>query len=323
MRGLYIPSAPVLGNISAGAGGGADLSDIDLTAQTLDSRIKYQCASNHAYYAADGTIQFAEPDIWPLEYRDGVVVGRHEPERQATNLLTHATNFGEWRAANSSVTNSDEMLFANEHAQFVTATATATYTRVYQTPALAAGDCVFTLYVKPGTTSYLHATLEDSTRQNSSHFYADLIDKTGGIISAVGSLPVVVAVREFVDGWFIVTATASLPVSSSYFVYFGAAHTAKSVAATAGDSIVVGFAQVEQSAIMTSPIHTDSASTTRAAAFASVRIYPGLSGLRITYTDGTTDTVTLPAEAGDWYQLPAPALPWSTRYIRRISYFKE
>ena len=30
MRGLYVPGAPVLGNISAG-GGGADLSDIDLT----------------------------------------------------------------------------------------------------------------------------------------------------------------------------------------------------------------------------------------------------------------------------------------------------
>ncbi|QCT20825.1 hypothetical protein FEM41_14805 [Jejubacter calystegiae] len=314
----------MLGNIESGNGsGGADLSDIDLTSQSLDSRIKYQCASSHAYYAADGTIQFAEPDVWPLEYRDGVVVGRHEPERQTTNLLTHATNFGEWRAANSSVTNSDEMLFANEHAQFVTATATATYTRVYQTPTLADGDCVFTLYVKPGTTNYLHATLEDSTRQNSSHFYADLVTLTGGIVTAVGNLPVTVSVKKLDTGWFIVTATATMPLTSPYYVYFGAANAPKTVAATAGDSIIVGFTQIEQGAVQTSPIVTQGAAGTRAAAFASVRIYPGLTGLRISYSDGNTDIVRLDGQADDWYQLPASTSSWGERYIQRISYFKE
>jgi hypothetical protein len=324
VRGLRTPNAIVIGRAPcSGNAGGADLSDADLTAARIDRRVKFQCASHRAYHAADGTIQFAEPDVWPLEYVNGVPVGRHEPEPQATNALRHTTDFTQWPAANSTVTMSTEKLFADHPAQVITASATATYTRVYQTPTLTAGGCVFTLFVKPGTTPYLHATIEDSTRAHSSHFYADLTTKTGGIISAAGSLPVTVTVRGFDNGWYIVTATATLPITSLYYVYFGAANAPKTVAATAGDSINVGFAQVEHGAVQTSPVPTSAAAATRAAAFASVRIYPGLTGLRISYNDGTTDTVTLPADTGDWYQLPAATLPWSTRYIQRISYFKE
>ncbi|WP_425133774.1 hypothetical protein, partial [Enterobacter hormaechei] len=101
MKGLFIPGVTELGASSDSFPSGivipganvmtlppgewVDLSDIDLTSSALDYRVSFSCASNHAYYSADGTIQFAAPDVWPLEYRDGVAVGRHEPEVQSDN----------------------------------------------------------------------------------------------------------------------------------------------------------------------------------------------------------------------------------------------
>ncbi|WP_407224618.1 hypothetical protein [Enterobacter hormaechei] len=112
MKGLFIPGVTELGASSDSFPSGivipganvmtlppgewVDLSDIDLTSSALDYRVSFSCASNHAYYSADGTIQFAAPDVWPLEYRNGVAVGRHEPEPQRTNLISYSENLAAW-----------------------------------------------------------------------------------------------------------------------------------------------------------------------------------------------------------------------------------
>ncbi|WP_408949756.1 hypothetical protein, partial [Limnobaculum xujianqingii] len=85
--GLIIPNAQVLG-IAARK---PDLSPIDLTTEVLDRRLRFMCASSHAYKGKDGLIHFAGPDECPLEFINGVAVGRHEPEPQRTNLIKNNT----------------------------------------------------------------------------------------------------------------------------------------------------------------------------------------------------------------------------------------
>ncbi|WP_276851023.1 phage head spike fiber domain-containing protein [Enterobacter oligotrophicus] len=319
--GLYTRNSVILGKALGASVSDADLSDIDLMSRAPDRRVKFSGASQRAFRSANGTIQYAAPDEWPLEYRNGIPVGRHEPEMQSTNYLWHSANFSAWPAANSIVSATTEQWFDSSNAQFVIASATTTYTRVYQTPSLAAGDCVFSIIVKSGTTPYLHATLENSTRDHSTHFYADLATRTGGIISAVGSLPVTVTVSDFGGGWFSVIAKAVLPLTASYYAYFGAANAANTVKATQGDSIIVALAQIEQGSLITSPVITTDASVTRAASFATVS-NPGMaaSGIQIWYTDGAVTELDFNGAAS--VDIPTATQDWGTRYIERITYIK-
>jgi len=72
-----------------------DLSDIDLTTDTQDPRVRY-IGPSHSYIDENGTIATSEINEWPLEYVDGQPVGRHEPEPEATNyaLDSALTNLG-------------------------------------------------------------------------------------------------------------------------------------------------------------------------------------------------------------------------------------
>lgn len=83
--GLIVPDAVVIGNSSTQP----DYSPIDLTSEVRDSQQRYYCNSPRAYYVADGLIHFAVPNEWSNEYRDGVTVGRHEPEPQQTNYVIY------------------------------------------------------------------------------------------------------------------------------------------------------------------------------------------------------------------------------------------
>lgn len=71
------------------------LVPINLLSPTLDSRIIYKNPSRHCYLDSIGGISTAAIDTWPVEYINGVIVGRSLPERQSTNLLTN-TKFTNW-----------------------------------------------------------------------------------------------------------------------------------------------------------------------------------------------------------------------------------
>ncbi|WXX18523.1 hypothetical protein TacPo2_68 [Pantoea bacteriophage TacPo2] len=58
---------------------------IDFLSATLDSRVKFSCASTHLFVKEDGTFGEAASNTWPLSYKDGKVAGRHEPEPSRKN----------------------------------------------------------------------------------------------------------------------------------------------------------------------------------------------------------------------------------------------
>ncbi|PPC63903.1 hypothetical protein C1Y41_04465 [Pantoea sp. ICBG 1758] len=61
-----------------------DLSPIDMTAETLDSRVTYTGPA-HTYLDQAGNLATSAENEWPLEYVNGQVMGRHEPEPSTTN----------------------------------------------------------------------------------------------------------------------------------------------------------------------------------------------------------------------------------------------
>lgn len=87
--GIWVPGA-----ISIGRAVKAGIKAIDLTAQSLDSRISYN-GPTHLYWDASGKLATSTANVWPLEYRDGVAIGRHQPEPASTNIQVNGRAIAE------------------------------------------------------------------------------------------------------------------------------------------------------------------------------------------------------------------------------------
>ncbi|MGU7657869.1 phage head spike fiber domain-containing protein [Escherichia coli] len=308
MRGLYVPGAPVLGNISAG-GGGADLSDIDLTSQSLDSRIKYQCASSHAYYAADGTIQFAAPDVWPLEYRNGVAVGRHEPEPQRTNLFAYSDNLTAW-VKNGDVTEITQNGPANPYGtpSYAVGVGATANSGVFIRSQVTTGE-TYTISIT-GRADDARVMLIGEAYLGGQPVRVNFKDKTSTLAAPFA--------YRFADitngGWrrYAFTGASTGTGTPGFVVY--------SADAVAG-SYSVALVQHESGAFATSPIVTNGVAATRAAALGFVP-NPGLlaTAARIYYTDGTTYDIEF--NGAPRGAIPQASKDWGTRYIEGVSYAK-
>jgi hypothetical protein len=277
-----------IGNENAGGCAGADLSDVDLTAARIDRRVKFQCASHRAYHAADGTIQFAEPDVWPLEYVNGVPVGRHEPEPQATNyrLGSRAPGATLYRLKK---TGTDVISPAGvpEAIEYVTAQTS--------TPVIAA--LLYDLTLPESGPVTVSAIGRNGT--------AELTVRKNGDSVAVG----------FTDSEFsravLLSDYDATATRNRYAVYFPRDN---------GATGYIWHMQIETGDIATSPIMTTTSAVTRAAAFATVTNPGGqATAIRVHYSDGTTDEYDFGANGSD-IQLPQSATNWGTRYITRIQY---
>lgn len=290
---LHIHGAPVVGRYSAGGSVGADLSDIDLTAAKLDSRIKFICVSSRAYHAANDMIQFADPNVWPVEWRNGVAVGRHEPEQQSTNyMLNIATPEAINRATASGGTLSAERVdgagIPTARFTFTTPTESAAcYSLIGGNTAVGAGDVVYSVFVRSGEPSRQIVLYADS--------------------------------QEFIR-YDISTDIRRLMVKTS--VSYETRYSWCGLRNLAGNLVaeISGY-QVEPGQFSTSPILTGTTAVTRAAAFASVTNPGGAaSGIQIWYTDGTV--LELDFSGADSVDIPASTFNWGTRYIERITYTK-
>lgn len=318
VSGLCIPGVPIIGNMAAGgSSGSADLTDIDMTATALNARAKLQIESHHAYYTEDGTLQYAPPNAWPQEFIDGVAVGRHEPEPQATNYVPHSNDLSKAAIyADISVAQSGTnwrglpgYLLSGPYSYSFAGIATFT--------AVAGQHYTLSVIADLSTAQQLRFEFNRSSTARRSYVFTS----TKALESGTDDGNVVTLhgykITQLSDGVYRFSATASFATTGLIKLNIGVNKQDATPAA------IVYFCQAEDGDIATSPIMTTGAPATRAAGFGRIRVYPGLTGLRISYTDGTTDTITLPPEAGDWYQLPFSSRDWGARYIQRISYFKE
>mgnify|MGYP005984778443 CR=1 FL=1 len=286
MNGLCIPGVPIIGNVSSGGSGGADLSDIDATTEITDSRLLFECLSPRAYYAADGTIQFAAPNTWPLEYKDGVAIGRHEPEPMATNLkigsrAPTATLYQLTKTSNTALSPAgiDELI------EFATAYTSGTPTLFSDVTLSESGPLTVSVIGRNGTAEM---TVRKEGTTDSVGFTSDFG-------------------RSVLISNYDATATRN-----RYSIYFPR---------TVGDVAYIWHIQLEAGEIATSPIITTDSAATRAAGLAFVP-NPGLlaTAARIYYTDGTTYDIEFNGAARG--AIPQASKHWGTRYIEGVSYAK-
>lgn len=286
MGWIHVPGATVIGNVS-GAGGGANLSDIDMTADRADPRLIFECLSPRAFIAKDGTIQFAAPNDWPLEYKDGVAVGRHEPEPQRTNYRL-----------NSIAPPGNFYLMAKTGSLVPTPT----------------GETGYIEYLTQSGISATAAMFYDLTFDSDRKITFSVIGKNGTATLTMGregntERPVLGS--EF--GLTVLhTQYVSTDARNRYSIFFGNQPQRTGY---------VWSAQLEEGEFATSPIITSSAAATRAAAFGAV-LNPGMlaTAARIYYTDGTTYDIDLAGTPRG--AIPQSSKDWGARYIEGISYAK-
>ena len=344
MKGLFIPGVTELGASSDSFPSGivipganvmtlppgewVDLSDIDLTSSALDYRVSFSCASNHAYYSADGTIQFAAPDVWPLEYRNGVAVGRHEPEPQATNFSTSGALPPAY-VTGKMIVNGSELHGALNIFDFTLDTSVGVDRYVtYLTSALIANGYITASFYtamggsgNPSRYSANRVIVYGNTgnyldRRSILDFLTDTITPSQGQGAYIESVRLVHGgglVRN------VITLQTQSPVTRTDI---RAMVTPDGLKTDVNLSGLIGGIQIEQGKLIPSPILTTGEAKTRAAAFATVQNPGGLaSAIMVHYSDNTSEQLEIPTNSPS-IQLPQSANDWGKRYIQRIEYIR-
>jgi hypothetical protein len=305
---IYIGSRPGLtgilprGAIIIGGAGGDPLRPIDMTSPTLDSRVNYQCASQHAYFADDGTIKFAEPNIWPLEYKNGVAIGRHEPEPERTNIVKYNARFADVTAIGNpgrwGINRTDGVQSQTDTAPDGSQSLVVKLT----VGGVAAGQGVY-------ATSYDSAT---TGMRTISGWY-----KSSNIVMRCFTEPLASDAYQILqptNTWQRWRVTRDVDGISSYAgtIVFYSFNSIPD-----DNSKITGWGwQLENGSIATSPIMTNANSITRSAASATI-ITTNSSAITVHYSDSTTSVYDTPS---DTFTLPVSNSDWGTRYIQRIEY---
>lgn len=326
MKGLFIPGVTELGASSDSFPSGivipganvmtlppgewVDLSDIDLTSSALDYRVSFSCASNHAYYSADGTIQFAAPDVWPLEYRNGVAVGRHEPEPQRTNLISYSENLAAWNV-NPVVTGRPKTGPNNPYGEksYAVAVGAIVYSGVWTIAQQVSAGQRYTISMA-GISGDSRMMFIGSSYLGTENINVNFRQKTSALSS-----PFTWRFNDVNTEWvrYAFTGDSTGSGTTTTVIY--------SAVALAG-SYSCAMVQNESGAFATSPIITNGISATRAAAFATVQNPGGLaSAIMVHYSDNTSEQLEIPTNSPS-IQLPQSANDWGKRYIQRIEYIR-
>ena len=285
----------VIGNINASntvTPQPPEIQAINLLSPTLDSRVSYHGPA-HTYVNVNGNLLTSAVNEWPLEYQNGVAVGRHEPEPAATNYAidSAATNIAGpgvsaiWMFSEGTTVT----ITASNGSQFpvIGAEARKTFLRVFNE-----ADAGFlTDETDPGTgteweresLSFNNDTLSDlrfyPLRENASSYVYQRCQSvpTGNMVASV--------FRKLTpDVTMQITAT-----------------------------------QVESGNVPTSPIFNDAASqNSRDASTVIVTNPGGATGITIIYSDGTTQSLSFGTSQS--VNIPVASQAWGSRYITQITY---
>lgn len=291
MNGILIGGnlAGIGGTTLIGAQATTIIPDIDLTASALDSRVSY-AGPAHAYRNQSGGISQSSANQWPLEYSGGTVVGRHMPEKAATNLIrdNRFANIGaglEWTSTGGGV---------REAAPTGSIDGGQGYriTSTYSKPGIYDGAT----FIVPDTTAWMIVPLGSVWAQR---------HVTGTFSAAAASARFYPARQDASNYLYATDAAPSGQVTLSV------------IRRDNGDSTdTICLPQAEAGGVVTSPIITG---TTRAASTVTVQRVNGATGITLNFSDNTTQDINF---SGETLSLPVSAVDWATRYLKTISYRK-
>lgn len=275
----------------------AVIDTIDLTTASADSRLTY-AGPAHYYWAQDGTLKQSAANVWPLEYRNGVAVGRHEPEPlvnswQAYNRgnVMNGTNGIENPAgtmtngAGLAPDGGDIGTFPLSAANYLISQDSGSIDHVPQTPYGADLSNQWKRFVFPVRQTQLSRLRTWLARNTAGDVYAYLT-QTGQFTA-----------RDWVFSWF----AKKHPTDSARYL--------------AG----VVMIERENYPYATSPIFTaDNAQNQRPASSVQVQAINGAVAVRVYFTDGTTKDY--PFNGAQSVTLDPVSSHWGTRYITKIEY---
>ncbi|AXF51433.1 hypothetical protein PQA73_gp05 [Erwinia phage Pavtok] len=280
--------------ISSFTRGRVNVPVIDLLSPVLDSRLTYSGPA-HSFLGNDGTLKQSAVNEWPLEYRNGVAVGRHEPEPAATNIIT-------------------DPMFTN-----LVKTPTPTVGQ-WSTQGGGLGTVQANTGIQGGpafntTVGYYQGAVHDGT---------DFIVQPNNDWQAI-SLP---------NSWERLKQQARFASDAAMARFYPAYQDATNYvyfccAAPQGDVVYTTirlpwrgtnnnyrhcWSQAEKGKLATSPVVG-----TRAASSVMVAQCGGAKGVRLVYSDGSRQELAFGGQRA--MALPIASLDWATRYLTRIEYF--
>lgn len=252
---------------------------LDLTADDLDDRVTFT-GPEHYYWNADGELTMSSANEWPLEYADGVAVGRHEPEKAATNFQT----YGRADTAVSGVIVTSGAAYTSgtgPDGGTIGSTDTGeTYYAVYDS---VAGTWIFSQTDGYGP--------DDWTR------YSTTFNGTSAIRTYIARKG---------TGNYLYAATSGLDEDTTYIT----SHFRK----LGTSELLTGLVQVEEGNVTTSPIITSDAVASREASSVVIDM-TGYNSVVVTFSDGSIEAGV--ATDGE-FALPLASLNWGDRYIVQI-----
>ena len=278
--GIWVPGAVLVGG---GTSSPPITGPIDLTAPTLDPRVTFSGPA-HFHWSETGVMLESAANTWPLEYQNGIAVGRHEPEPQATNyqlmsrgdVAVSAPDVGPWISLGLTLSAG----IGPDGGDIGMTTTDCDLYAIY--------DATAGAFIVPQTKP---PALDEWSRI--------VVPFSVGVESQIRTYSARESATKYLYG-------LCEPIPSGDCVV--------SLYRRENTELLTGLVQVETGTLATSPIITADAVSTRPAS--SVTINTGsASTITVRYSNGESDTYSTP---GDSFTLPAAQRNWSERYITEI-----
>lgn len=284
-----------------------DTSPIDFLAEDLDNRVEYLCDSSHAFFGIDSKIHYAQANSYPLEYRDGMAVGRHEPEPQATNIISVDINNPIWNYGQNGLTFEDSLDGILEgYPTARTWTTHATSSRACTAATTQTGKVTVSMIVKK----------ESDVQPLVRFYYPDqLVDLRATLdvnTQKFTSSPEVMTYVSDLGEWLFAVASVDQSGFFNSYIYPNFAGTEGAFATLCGG-------QIETGTLSTSPVNSSSTKAIRAQSFVNIE-KQGAYGVRVYYTDATVEDQYFDNDGNTKHQLLNCRYNWGTRYIYKIEY---
>jgi len=306
--GARVNSGVIPPNTAEAVGGGngtaitpvppTTIPDINLLSPTLDVRAVYS-GPTHLYWAQNGLLQTADENIWPLEYRDGVAVGRSLPEPQATNFQQNC------RAS----TVSNNVIVSTGSTLSVDASGAPDGKAIALLPVISeyylVSQDVGGVDLQPGTPynltdkwTRLAFPITTTSASRCRIWLARDLDDSSGVpfvfLTQDGAIPV----DSYVFSWYARLADGD-------FFHGG-----------------IGVIEIGNFPYATSPIITEGDATlTRAASSVSIPVQGDAVSIAVIYSDQTSEIISF--NGANAINLPFATWHWGEKYATRIKFLKD
>jgi len=276
--GLSTTGIAILGRASS------SMPPADLTLPELDPRIRY-IGPAHFYWNADGYMLMSAQNEWPLEYINGIPVGRHEPEPESTNY--------QGQSQTDSINGSDYVTSQN----FTAGQSSGPNNAPVSLFSPERNKCA--LYDNAAARWLVREFKPDDT-----DYYSRVI--MTGETSEDSQLRTYIARRN--PASYCYALSQIVPAGNVVASLYRAVNSA---------GVAAGIVQVESGQLATSPIITVAGViATRPAASVEIDTSQA-SSIVVKYSDGTSDKYSTPEEI---FILPFCQKSWGARYVQRIEF---